>query len=844
MPTKPLLHRLPARRHLAVLIHALVIHGALAVSAAATTIAAPPESRIPEGTDSTEAADVSAVLLAQAPATPAVALPAPERKAYNLPAASLEDGLNAFSRQAGVTVSFNPALVSGKRAAALAGSYNVAEGFAALLAGSGITAVAQGPGVYGLRGASSAPAAAVADKSLAEVTVEGSRDPNLLYKPFAGGQVAKGARLGALGNTALLDAPFAISGYTEQAVRDVQARRLIDVLAVDPAVRSTNSESNAVDVFFLRGLFLLSQDISFNETFAVVDTRRIAVEQFERIEVLKGPSALLNGIGPNSTTNGGTINLVPKRGTDVPLTRFTLSGSSHGQVGGHLDVGRRFGTENQWGLRVNAATRAGGTTGVASEKVSTDHVSFALDYAGEKLRASVDVAHNRRQFDGFPQFHRFNAGFQIPAPPSTKQAISQPWDSSDTKSTSVVSRVEYDLTPDSTVFGVLGGVNYGESNINAGNTRITSASGNFTAQPSIFVTGSALRSTELGWRTRFTMGPVKHRVVVGYSRFTGDGESLSRTVGSAFNSNLYNPVFVARPTPPTGLPLLRFQDTVSDSFSVVDSMHMLDDKLHLIAGLRYQKLDIGEFASGVELRRFEQTATAPSLGISYKLAPTFSVYANYAEGLSQGPVAGGSTANAGQVFPPFKGRQYEAGVKYDAGPFGASAALFQIKQPVSFVNGTNFLVVDGEQSNRGLELSVYGEVVKGVRMNAGLALFDAVQAKTLNGANDGKKAIGIPDYNFVLNGEWDVSALPGLTLTGRYTKVASQIASADNTQSIPGFDSYDLGLRYATRFGGKPTVFRLTVENVADASHWLAVRTGFLTRSTPRTALFSVSTDF
>lgn len=775
---------------------------------------------------------------------------------WDIPAGALDDTLARIARQSAMIVTADPALVRGKTAPAVRGRFAADEAAQRALAGTGLALARIGQDTWTVRAAgpaaaspvaapaaAPAAAAATAERSLSTLTVEGSRDPNQLYQPFAGGQVAKGARLGALGNTALLDAPFAISGYTEQAVRDSQARRLIDVLAVDPAVRSTNSESNAVDVFFMRGLPMLSQDISFNETFAVVDTRRLAVEQFERVEVLKGPSALLNGIGPNSSTTGGTINLVPKRGTDVPLTRLTLSSTSDGRTGAHLDVGRRFGPDNQWGLRFNAATRKG-STGVKDEKVGTDHLSAALDYAGEKLRVSLDLAQNRRQYDGFPQFHRFNEGFKLPAPPATTHAFSQPWDSSDTKSTSVVSRIEYDLTPDSTVFGVLGGVDYEESNLNAGNTRITTASGNFTTTPSLFVTGSSLRSGELGWRARFSTGPVKHRVVVGYSRASGEGASLSRTLGSAFTSNLYNPVFVARPAWPASITPLRSQDTSSDSLAVMDSMHLLDDRLHLIAGLRYQKLDIGEFSAGTELRRFEQSATAPSFGASYKLAPTWSVYANYAEGLSQGPVAGGSTANAGKVFPPFKGRQVEAGTKYDAGSFGASAALFQIKLPVSFVNGANFLVVDGEQINRGLELSAYGEVAKNVRVNAGLALFDAVQSKTLNGANDGKKAIGTPDYNLVVNGEWDIAALPGLTLTGRFTKTASQVASADNTQSIPGFHSYDLGLRYATRIAGKPTVFRLAVENVADSSHWLAVRTGFLTRSTPRTALFSVSTDF
>ncbi|RYF57215.1 MAG: TonB-dependent receptor, partial [Comamonadaceae bacterium] len=310
--------------------------------------------------------------------------------------------------------------------------------------------------------------------------------------------------------------------------------------------------------------------------------------------------------------------------------------------------------------------------------------------------------------------------------------------------------------------------------------------GGLTLQSTTAVKGYVAKLTDNGLNSSFTwVQPVSATV-------NSTTKALAVSGAQVYATGLYAGTATLGPTtlPSGGVPL-RFQDTASDSLAVMDSMHLLDDRLHLIGGLRYQKLDIGEFSAGVERRRFEQTATAPSLGASYKLARGLSVYANYAEGLSQGPVAGGSTANAGQVFPPFKGKQIEAGVKYDAGAFGASAALFQIRQPVSFVNGANFLVVDGEQRNRGLELSLYGEVAKNLRLNAGLALFDAVQSKTLNGANDGKKAIGIPDYNLVLNGEWDLAALPGLTVTGRLTKVASQIASANNTQSIPGFDSYD-----------------------------------------------------
>ena len=55
----------------------------------------------------------------------------------------------------------------------------------------------------------------------------------------------------------------------------------------------------------------------------------------ERIEVLKGPAALLYGMSPNSGV-GGVINVVPKRAGD-DLSSFTASYASDTQFGGHLD---------------------------------------------------------------------------------------------------------------------------------------------------------------------------------------------------------------------------------------------------------------------------------------------------------------------------------------------------------------------------------------------------------------------------------------------------------------------------------------------------------------------------
>ncbi|WP_208047142.1 hypothetical protein, partial [Yersinia pestis] len=56
---------------------------------------------------------------------------------------------------------------------------------------------------------------------------------------------------------------------------------------------------------------------------------------------------------------GGSVNIVTKRADDAPLTRFTTEYASDSRWGGHLDLGRRFGDQNQYGLRVNGAFRGG-----------------------------------------------------------------------------------------------------------------------------------------------------------------------------------------------------------------------------------------------------------------------------------------------------------------------------------------------------------------------------------------------------------------------------------------------------------------------------------------------------
>jgi iron complex outermembrane receptor protein len=141
-------------------------------------------------------------------------------------------------------------------------------------------------------------------------------------------------------------------------------------------------------------------------------------------------------------------------------------------------------------------------------------------------------------------------------------------------------------------------------------------------------------------------------------------------------------------------------------------------------------------------------------------------------------------------------------------------------------------------------LATFGQPLRGVRLLGGITLIDAVQTKTLNGINNGKDAIGVPKVNVVLNGEYDVEALPGFTLTGRINAFSGAQANSSNTQSIPSWQTLDVGARYVTQVAGKAVTFRGNVINLTDKNYWNSVSRGFITLGAPRTLLLSASVDF
>lgn len=274
---------------------------------------------------------------------------------------------------------------------------------------------------------------------------------------------------------------------------------------------------------------------------------------------------------------------------------------------------------------------------------------------------------------------------------------------------------------------------------------------------------------------------------------------------------------------------------------------MANDRIQLTAGLRYQQIKSANFnvVTGTQTSNYDRSAWTPAFAVLVKPAKNLSLYGNYIEGLSQGPIAPSSAVNAGEIFPPFVSKQYEIGAKYDFGRTILSLSAFQIDRPSSFPDpATRRFGVEGNQRNRGIELTATGELVRSVRIIGGLAYTDGELTDTQGGVNDGNTAPAVPEIQVNLNGEWDMPLLPGLTLTARMLYTSSQYVDVANTQKIPGWIRFDIGARYAFNAGDTPITIRGSIENVFGNDYWLSPARGGMTVGAPLTALVSITTDF
>lgn len=685
-------------------------------------------------------------------------------------------------------------------------------------------------------------------------------------------EVSRGGSLGALGDKAAEDVPFAIKSYNAALILNQQPQTLGQVLENDPSVRTTYGFGNAAEQFVIRGFSLAGDDVGLDGLYGIAPRQLIAPELYSSVQVLNGASAFLNGAAPGGSGLGGSVNLIPKRAGNDPLTRVTLNYTSSAHIGGSFDWSRRMGDNGEWGVRLNGVARRGDVS-IDDEFRSTYTLGGAFDYDSGPLRLSLDLGFQRVRVAGLR--HKVTVGTNaIPRVPKADANYSQPWTYTDLRDVFGVAKIEYDVADNAMLYASFGARDGMEDGIYGGITVLNATTGAATGNALYVPRTDNNEAAQAGMRVKLEGGGLTHEINVGASitwQVNRNAYDFLYGPGFAgFATNLYDTV--EAPIPASAL----VGGDLNDPFPVSrtslwsvfasDTIGLWEDRIFVTAGLRLQSITQKSYAysdnilagivAGDRIGEYEDSGVTPVFGIVFKPIPFISLYANRMQGF-EAPAPAPTTAgglpvvNAGELFSPAKSTQYEAGAKFAYAGINASLAVFQIDRPrpsavaSTTVPGSVVYGLFGEQRNKGIELSIDGQLAEGLRLIAGGSIVDARLRRTQGGVNQGNRVPGVPKYTVNANVEWDVLDT-GLTLTGRVVHTGEQAANDANTLHLPSWTRFDLGARYVAVVGGKPLTLRAGVDNVANKRYWASAFDAFrpdLLQGAPRTFKLSASID-
>jgi len=691
--------------------------------------------------------------------------------------------------------------------------------------------------------------------TLAPVEVQSSADASEggLSPAYAGGQVAEGGSIGILGAQDVMDTPYNVTNYTEQLIEDQQAASVGEVLLNDPAVRMARGFGNYQQVYLVRGLPIYSDDITYNGLYGLLPRQYLASNFIERVQVFRGANTFLKGAAPGGSGLGGAVNIVPKRAPNRALNQVTLGTQSGGQAYAAADMANRS-DDGRFGIRLNVARRDGDTA-VDGEEAELSMAHLGMDFREENFRVSADLGFQKHRIDGGQPSITFRnvAGNVVPVTdaPDAGESIGQPWTYSDSNDVFGTLRAEYDFADNITGWAAIGARRGEEDSIFA-NPTVENTNGDYTASRFDTAREDTVITGETGVRFDFQTGGIGHTVSVSGSRYELESKNAFAG-GGGVTGNIYNPTDEPQPGYTfSGGNLDHPQLTVKtefDSIALSDQLSMLEDRLLVTLGARYQKIQDKSYnyGGGARNANYDDSALTPTLGVLYKVSPSVSLYANYIEGLQKGQEApetdsdGNSVVNGGEVLEPYETEQTEVGVKYDGGNVGGSVSVYRSEKPIAGLNAANVYEVIDDQENTGVELMAYGNATRNLTVLGGVSFLDADV--------DGNDAIGSPDTQANLNLEYRVPQLPDLAVDGRVIYTSSQYADEANEQKVDSWTRLDLGARYLIALGdSKFLTLRGRVENVTGEDYWASAGgfpgAGYLTIGAPRTVLVSATLDF
>jgi iron complex outermembrane receptor protein len=724
-------------------------------------------------------------------------------RAYNLPSAPLTNTLNQIASQAGLALSLNPSLASGKTSAPVNGQFDAAGALREALRGTGLQLEQSATGSYTLvavpEGVMSLPATSV-------IGVEA--DPENAWGPVQG-YLAKRTAAGTKTDTALVEVPRSISVATREQMDDRNVQSLDDAVRYMPGITASSYGSDTrADWLRVRGFEPTQFLDGLPLPKGVYANPKQETWNLDRLALLRGPASSIYG----QTPPGGLLDMVSRRPSAESSNEIQLQYGSDNQRQINFASTGKIDDEGQFLYGLSGVVRDSGT--------QIDHVDNKRYNIAPSLTWNIN---EDTRFTLLTQFTRDDTGITSQFLPIQGTKINMPFgDVSHHKNLGDPDWEYYDRT-----YYALG---YAfEHRLNdvwqfRQNLRYTKSDLSFQgitvgAYPFTQVDndGNVGRSTtsvdedisqfavDNNFQADFATGDVSHTVLIGFDHQRSNTNYTS-IFGSAPPTNVNNPlrgVEIVRP--PRSSAFYDYdQKTYQTGLYVQDQMAL--DQWRLTLGGREDWVHTGTkfFNKGDATNTERDTNFSGNAAISYVFDNGFVPYLSYAESFQP---TSNATASPTDSFKPTEGEQWELGIKYQ--PPGSdtllSAAIYDLTQKnvsVTTTNSDNVSITSqtGEVKVKGLELEAVSDVTENLKV---IAAYTLAKSEVQKGDFKGNRLQLMPNQQASMWADytWHNGVLDGFGVGGgvRYTgntygdQANTELGKADAYTVFDAAVHYDLG---------------------------------------------------
>ena len=703
-----------------------------------------------------------------------------------------------------------------------------------------------------------APAQAQQNPSaLADVTVTGKAAPVL---------DAQRADIGGL-NLSWSKTPQSVSVLGSDLLLATGASSLSHAIKLDASLADSYNTTGYIENMSIRGFLLDPSSNYLRNGLAISNYTPLALENKERVEILKGVSGMQSGV----SSPGGLVNFVTKAPVPDAFSTVQLSTNSNGGGKVHLESN---GVWDTVGARVNLTSESlqshfNQTNG------SREFASLALTKnLSSDTRIAADLEYHHKRQPSVPGLGLLDSngdglGDSLPGSINPRlnlndQNWSQPFESTSTVlQLGLKTRLDGNWTAQGSLALQRAVINdriaFLDGCSNATNYVYPGLCANGDVDVYDFRSDGEER-TSWGWEARANrtlrwLG-IGHQVTVGLS---GRGNRDDLPPLQAYNyvgsTNIFTPNRLPADASLTELNTNTRQRAVDGFVTLVTDVSAA---VQTIAGLRSSSLSRSSARSdGSRPVAIDQTISTPWLAATWQLNLASTVYASWGQGveLEVVPNRPNRFVNYGQTLPALKSEQLEIGWKWLIEPrLNFSAAIFSIDKPyaddLTPPTGLPTRVSGGKYArHNGLELALQGRVSDQLSVQSSLSLLDAKYTSALDPALVGQRVTNVPRLKASAFSDYKITDLPGLSVQGLLSYEDGKTASMDGATTLPPALQLDVGLGYAHRLNSSWVRWHLGIENVTDRIYWREAPTQswggvYLFPSTPRTVRASVTLDF